>query len=120
MKFNTQYLYSKLKEFVSEFDRMPSIRELQKYIWYKSTRSISLIYAELIELWMLERKWTKYYLTWMEEEELVSKKQIKEILLKYIESEENFINLTWIWSWKRYHEVRKQIYKDITITLLNL
>ena len=120
MKFNTQHLYSKLKEFVSEFDRMPSIRELQKYIWYKSTRSISLIYAELIELWMLERKWTKYYLTWMEEEELVSKKQIKEILLKYIECEENFIKLPWIWSWKRYHEVRKQIYKDITITLLNL
>ena len=56
MKFNTQHLYSKLKEFVSEFDRMPSIRELQKYIWYKSTRSISLIYAELIELWMLKKK----------------------------------------------------------------
>ncbi len=120
MKFNTQHLYSKLKEFVSEFDRMPSIRELQKYIWYKSTRSISLIYAELIELWMLERKWTKYYLTWMEEEELVSKKQIREILFKYIECEENFIQLPWIGSWKRYHEVRKQIYKDITITLLNL
>ena len=44
----------------------------------------------------------------------------REILLKYIESEENFINLPWIWSWKRYHEVRKQIYKDITVTLLNL
>lgn len=120
MKINTQHLYSKLKEFVSEFDRMPSIRELQSYVWYKSTRSISLIYQELIELWMLERKWTKYYLTWMEEEELVSKKQIRDILLKYIECEENFIKLPWIWSWGRYHEVRKQIYKDITITLLNL
>jgi len=29
----------------------------------------------------------------MEEEELVSKKQIREILLKYIECEENFIKL---------------------------
>ena len=79
MKPNTQHLYSKLKEFVSEYDRMPSIRELQSYVWYKSTRSISLIYNELLELWMLEKKWTKYYLTWMEYEELVSKKQIKEI-----------------------------------------
>ena len=120
MKFNTQHLYSKLKEFVSEFDRMPSIRELQKYIWYKSTRSISLIYQELIMFWMLDKKWKKYYLTWMEEEELVSKRQIREILFAFIESEERFIALPWIWSLRKYHEVRKQIYKDITITLLNL
>ena len=56
------YVFVEIKEFYKKNGRMPGIRELQRYLWYASPRSVAIAYERLVEEWKLAKTNWKYEL----------------------------------------------------------